>query len=257
MREGKGRHTKRAKTVGRAFAKVPSSVVIASVTMAVLTSAIVTGPITKAFAFSPGSGSFVSGNLLVSTSQWQQNANITAGTTQLPPNCGVAPYTDATCGTAVTGGTYPYVFDNDAIDGSFGVTQPIVIDEITPTGTPVDSVTVPNSLQPGITSSSDQMVTSFSSKSELALNQSTDGSYVTFMGYNAPVGAVDVSNSDTPGDLDPTNSDSTTPTYRAVAQMDQYGNTAFTETNAYSGEQRPGGDPGPRHEHHLHRRECG
>ena len=73
---------------------------IASVTMAVLTSAIVTGPITKAFAFSPGSGSFVSGNLLVSTSQWQQNANITAGTTQLPPNCGVAPYTDATCGIA-------------------------------------------------------------------------------------------------------------------------------------------------------------
>ena len=208
---------------------------IASVSMAVLTSAMVTGPITEAFAFSPGSGSFVSGDLLVSTSQWQQNANITAGATQLPPNCGVAPYTDATCGTAVAGGTYPYVFDNDAVDGSFGVTQPIVIDEITPTGTPVDSVTVPNSTQSGITSSSDQMVTSFSSKSELALNQSTDGSYVTFMGYNAPVGAIDVSNSDTPGDLDYTNSDSANPTYRVVAQMDQYGNTAFTETNAYSG----------------------
>ena len=33
------------------------------------------------------------------------------------------------------------------------------------------------------------MVTSFSSKSELALNLSTDGRYVTFMGYVAPVGA--------------------------------------------------------------------
>jgi len=137
------------------------SVVIASVTMAVVTSVIATGPVNEAFAFSPGSGTFVPGNLLVSTSQWQQNANITAGTTQLPPNCGVAPYVDATCATAVTGGTYPYVFDNDAIDGSFGVAQPIIIDEITPTGTPVDSVTVPNSSQPGITSSSDQMVTSF------------------------------------------------------------------------------------------------
>jgi hypothetical protein len=221
--------------LSRVFAKVPSSVVIASVIMAVLTSVIATGPITKAFAFSPGSGTFVPGDLLVSTSQWQQNANVTAGTTQLPPNCGVAPYTAATCATAVAGGTYPYVFDNDAVDGSFGVAQPIVIDEITPTGTPVDSVTVPNSLQSGITSSSDQMVTSFSSKSELALNQSTDGSYITFMGYNAPVGTLDASNSDTPGDLDHTNSDSATPTYRVVAQMDQYGNPAFTETNAYSG----------------------
>ena len=49
------------------------------------------------------------------------------------------------------------------------------------------------------------MVTSFSSKSEVALNLSTDGRYVTFMGYVAPVGAVDVSNSNTPGVIDPTN----------------------------------------------------
>jgi hypothetical protein len=203
--------------------------------MVVATSAIVTGPVAQAFAFSPGSGSFTPGNLLVSTSQWQHDATLTAGSTQLPPNCGTVPYTAAPCATAVTGGTYPYVFDNDAIDASFGITQPIVIDEITPTGTMVDSVTVPNSLQSGITSSSDQMVTSFSSKSEVALNQSTDGSYVTFMGYNATVDAIDVSNSDTPGDLDYTNADSATPTYRVVAQMDQDGNTAFTETNAYAG----------------------
>ena len=219
----------------RAVAKVPSSVVAGSVAMAVVMSSIAAAPITNASAFSPGSGSFVQGNLLVSTSQWQQIPSITAGATQLPPNCGGTMYTSATCGTAVAGGSYPYVFDNDAVDGSFGVTQPIVIDEITPTGAPVDSVTVPNSSQSGITSSSDQMVTSFSSKSELALNQSTDGGYVTFMGYNAPVGALDVSNSDTPGDLDHTNTDSANPTYRVVAQMDQYGNSAFTETNAYAG----------------------
>ena len=64
--------------LSRAFAKVPGSVVIASVTMAVVTSVIATGPVNEAFAFSPGSGTFVPGNLLVSTSQWQQNANITA-----------------------------------------------------------------------------------------------------------------------------------------------------------------------------------
>ena len=62
------------------------------------------------------------------------------------------------------------------------------------------SLTVPSGDAPG-----DQMVTSFSSKSELALNLSTDGSYVTFMGYHAPIDGIDVSNSNTPGVIDPTN----------------------------------------------------
>ena len=35
----------------------------------------------------------------------------------------------------------------------------------------------------GVTPNSDQMVTSFPSKSEIALNLSTDGNFVTFMGY--------------------------------------------------------------------------
>jgi hypothetical protein len=78
------------------------------------------------------------------------------------------------------------------------------------------------------------MVTSFSSKSELALNLSTDGQFVTFMGYLAPVGAIDVSNSNTPFVIDPTN-----PVpgqdYRVVAQVDARGHFRFTKTNAYSG----------------------
>ena len=45
-------------------------------------------------------------------------------------------------------------------------------------------------------------MTSFSSKSELALNLSTNGRYVTFMGYVAPADALDVSNSNTPGAID-------------------------------------------------------
>ena len=172
---------------------------------------------------------------MVSTSVWTTNANITAGSTELPPNCGVAPYTKATCATAVANGTYPQVFNNDTVDSSFGVSQPIWLDEITPSGTPVSQVEVPNSTMSGVTASSDQMTTSFSSKSELALNDSTDNQYIDFMGYVAPSGAVDVSNSDTPGAIDVTNADSATPTYRGVAQLDQYGNIQFTETNAYSG----------------------
>ena len=178
-------------------------------------------------------GVLTPGNLLVSTSVWTQDASITPGTTQLPPNCGSSA---APCATAVAPGTYPLVFNNDGIDSSFGVTQPIVLDELNPANdSQIASLTVPNSSQSGITSSSDQMVTSFSSKSEIALNQSTDGQYVTFMGYNAPVGAVDVSNSNTPGAVDPTNSAGPDSYYRTVAQLDGNSNFQFTETNAYSG----------------------
>ena len=130
-------------------------------------------------------GVLTSGNLLVSTSVWQQDVAITPGTTQLPPNCGTL--ADNPCKAAVAPGTYPLVFNNDGPDASFGVTQPIVLDELNPTNdSQIASLTVPNSTQSGITSSSDQLVTSFSSKSEIALNQSTDGQAVTFMGYVAP-----------------------------------------------------------------------
>jgi len=86
-----------------------------------------------------------------------------------------------------------------------------------------------------MTTARDQMVTSFSSKSELAMNLSTDGKYVTFMGYDAPVDTTDVSNSSTPGAPDPTNP--VIPSYyRVVAELGQDGHFHFTETNAYSGD---------------------
>ena len=78
------------------------------------------------------------------------------------------------------------------------------------------------------------MVTSFSSKSELALNLSTDGSYLTFMGYLAPIDAIDVSNSNTPGVVDPTNPVGEN-AFRVVAQVNAKGQFSFTKTNAYSG----------------------
>jgi len=131
-------------------------------------------------------------------------------------------------------GLYPFVFNNDLNDGSFGITSRIFLEQITPFGFRFSTLEVPNSLQPSIAPTSDQLVTSFSSKSELALNLSTDGRYVTFMGYVAPVNALDASNSNTPGVIDPTNPVGLN-VNRAVAQVDQFGKFHFTETNAYSG----------------------
>ena len=73
---------------------------------------------------------FRPGNLLVSRSVYDNNpANVVAGTTLLPPNC-VAP----NCVTATTDGSYPYVWNNDAADGSFGITAKIVLDQLKPSG---------------------------------------------------------------------------------------------------------------------------
>jgi hypothetical protein len=136
-----------------------------------------------------------------------------------------------TCGTASVDGTFPTVFNNDATDGSFGITSPIFLDAITTDGNWLATLPVP----------SDQIVTSFSSKSELALNRSTDGKSVTFVGYRGGAGYVtapnlfDVSASNTPGLIDPTNP-SVGQYYRSVAEVDAHGHIRITEGNAYSGD---------------------
>ena len=140
----------------------------------------------------------------------------------------------ATCAGAISDGTYPYVWNNDQVDASFGITSKIFLDQITPAGVQINSLEVPNSSQPGVPPTKDQLVTSFSSKSELALNLSTDGRAITFMGYVAPINAVDVSNSNTPDVADSTNP-VTSQFFRGVAAVDQHGTFRFTKTNAYSG----------------------
>ncbi|HET9051250.1 MAG TPA: hypothetical protein VFO60_06065 [Candidatus Dormibacteraeota bacterium] len=163
-------------------------------------------------------------HILVSKSVFAPDPNIVAGVTQLPPGCGGA---SDPCGTAVTGGDYPAVFNNDTVDKFFGVTSPITLEELNPAGQVIDTIDIPAG--PG------GMVTSFSSKSELSVNLSTGGNAVTFMGYAAPPSATDVSNGSTPGDVDPTDGDGAT-AYRVVGQMDSTGAFQFTETNAYSGD---------------------
>jgi hypothetical protein len=173
-----------------------------------------------------GQGSFLQpGNLLVSGSYYDVNPDVLVpGETALPPGC------TSGCVTATNNAAYPQVFNNALVDGSFGITTPIVLDQITPSGRLVGRLQVPDGLRPG-----DHAVTSFSSKSELALNLSTDGRDVTFMGYVATPGSIDVSNANTPGVVDPTNPVASA-YYRAVVQIDQRGRFSFTETNAYSGD---------------------
>ena len=179
-----------------------------------------------------GSTFFSPGNLVVSRSAYDNNpANVKVGQI-LPPNCQA---TQGGCaGPATNDGTYPTVFNNDLVDGSFGITSKIFLDQYTPAGTLVNSLEINNSRNIGRTLIGDQLVTSFSSKSEIALNLSTDGQYLTFMGYVAPIDDLDVSNSNTNQDVDPTNPVGRS-YYRAVARIDVNGNATFTETNAYSG----------------------
>ncbi|MFZ1085753.1 MAG: hypothetical protein WAN35_12385 [Terracidiphilus sp.] len=175
---------------------------------------------------------FTPGNLVVSRSNYAGTAASVIVGEVLPPNCVPSKPNKVTCGAAALNGTFPQVFNNvnSAVDGSFGITSPIFLDELTPTGALLNTLEVPNSL----TTSGDQLVTSFSSKSEEALHLSLDGSYLTFMDYVAPVNTIDVSNANTPAVIDPTNP---VPNayYRAVATVNAAGQFTFTETNAYSG----------------------
>jgi hypothetical protein len=187
----------------------------------------------SAAAHGHGRPFFFPGNLLVSGSAYQNDPGLlTPGVTQLPPGC-----TSGNCVTATNDGSYPGVFNNALVDGSFGVTSPAFLEQLTPDGRFVNGMFVPI---PGSGHGArdhgghDGLVTSFSSKSELALNLSTSGRYVTFMGYVARPDTLDVSNSNTPGAVDPTNPVPST-FYRVTAQLDQWGHLSFTETNAYSG----------------------
>jgi hypothetical protein len=209
-----------------------------------LASVLSVGPfISKAAAYDDDHDNFKfkNGTLVVSRSVFAGNAaTVTVGQT-LPPGCVAATVTlpllgggattvKVKCAKAVADGTYPTIFNNDGPDGSFGITSPIFLDNITTDGKTLGTVPVPT----------DQIVTSFSSKSELALNRSTDGRSITFLGYRGGPGfptapnLLDISNSNTPGVVDPTNP-VVTQYFRAVAEVDARGHFQFTEGNAYSG----------------------
>ena len=177
---------------------------------------------------------FWPGNLVVSRSVYDSNPNNVQLGAILPPNCTSTTGGCAAASGAPYNGTYPFVWNNDVYDSSFGITSKIYLDQMLPFGFVIGTLEVPNSSMRGVDGTRDQLVTSFSSKSELALHLSTDGQFLTFSGYVAPINQLDVSNSNTPAAVDPTDPVGEN-FYRAEAQVDSFGRFRFTETNAYSG----------------------
>jgi hypothetical protein len=186
---------------------------------------------------------FEPGTLVITRSVYVGTPSLLVpGVTVLPPGCvaltanvpliagGTVPVA-VTCSTPTNDGTFPGVFNNAAADGHFGITSPIFLDNLTTDGQRLDTLPIPT----------DQIVTSFSSKSELALHLSTDGKSITFVGYRGGPGfptaanIFDVSNGNTPGLIDPTNA-AVGQYYRSVGEVDAHGHLMITEGNAYSGD---------------------
>jgi hypothetical protein len=194
----------------------------------------------SAFAVAAVSAQAQAGNLinynslLISTTTYQDVgavAGLVAGSTAMPG------------GTAVSNGDLNTVWNNASVDASFGVTSPITIQDLNasaPTAHVLASETLNTS----------DVVTSFSSKSELGLNitRTTSGNVATLMGY-APggsgypatsAGALDVSNSDTTAYTDTTNP--VTQFYgsnyafnRSVVALSANGTYSVTQSLAYGG----------------------
>jgi hypothetical protein len=197
-----------------------------------------------------------------------QIANPNPATFNVPTLTGGTLAVQVSCGYSSDNGEAPNLKDNHNVwnnantDPNFGVSSPIVLWNLSTDGYLLGSLHVP----------SNEIVTSFSSKSELALNRSMDGKSLTFMAYRGGPGCptltlntttniitqstnvgptsptapnlIDVSASSTPGLCDPTNPavasyvGATNPTayYRSVAEVDARGRIWYTDGDAYSGD---------------------
>ena len=165
---------------------------------------------------------FTPGDLIVSYSVYAGTASTIAVGQALPNSNGAV---------AVANGSYPNVFNNASVDGNFGILSPILLqdvrtpNQITATSTPTFNVTAATGI-----------ATSFPSKSELAINLSSNGQTLTLGGYNAPVNSLDRSNANTPGVMDATNTDTAPATSRSVVSIStSTGAATVTNTNDYSG----------------------
>ncbi len=169
--------------------------------------------------------SFTTGDLVVSSSTYAGTASTVTVGQALPGG-----------GPATNDGSLPGVFLNSAVDGTFGITSPIALTEYDPgTGTVAGILPIPAS----------DLVTSFSSKSELSLNLSPNGRTLSFVGYQAGVNELDISNDNTPAAIDPKNPDTAGSTFRAIAEVNASGGIRVTTTNAFSGDNGRGAILGP------------
>ena len=166
------------------------------------------------------------GDLFITSATYAGNAaTVTIGQT-LPDTNGAV---------AIADGTYPTVFNNDTPDPNFGITAPITLSAsiVLTLGDQAPAIeartrSIDLTKMTGVSSS-------FSSKSEIAVNPSSDGSALTIVGYEAAPNAIDISNSNTPDRIDPTNTDTATPTNRAVITVPFGGTPSVTAIDAYSG----------------------
>jgi hypothetical protein len=169
-------------------------------------------------------------SLVISSSSYDRTqgavASLTVGTRLANTNTATT--------AAIADNTYPNVWNNDSVDGSFGVSSPIRLTDVEPHSGHVRSrIQVPT----------EQVVTSFSSKSELGLHiaRDRDGAHLVFVGYASPgVGALDVSNSDAVAGQDPTNPVSFAfgadhAFQRTIVSMDERGRFSYTPTINYGG----------------------
>lgn len=192
---------------------------------ALLLAAVATG----AFTASAQAGYFTPGNIVVSTTTYAGALN--GNGTPLQPGDALATNVKTgggtvSAGTANTSGANLNVFNNASVDANFGVTSQIFLNQLTTAGSIVSTIAVPTS----------QAVTSFSSKSELGLTLSQNGTVVTFMGYNAPFKSTqDVSNSYTPGVTPVPAGFPVQTNYREILTLDANGYVTSTNTNSYSG----------------------
>ncbi len=176
-----------------------------------------------------GTAHAADGLLYVTTSQYVGTARTVVVGQTLPNSSGV---------TAIADGTFPGVFENDTVDANFGVTSPILLRAYNLSAS-TSGVAVGSLLRTLNVTAATGVATSFSSKSELAVHLSTDGNALTLMGYVAKSNLLDVSNANTPDNIDPTNTDTQTPTYRAVVEIDLTGGRptagGATSVDSYSG----------------------
>ena len=171
-----------------------------------------------------------SGSLIISSSNYE---GWTGPVSSLQVGTPLA-NTDTAATAAISDNNYVTVWNNDTVDASFGVTSPIYLTAVEPdSGRVIGRLQVPTH----------EVVTSFSSKSELALHLSRDkhGRQLIFVGYASPgVGAIDVSNSDAVPGQDPTNPvtfafGSHYDFHRTIVSLDDEGRFSYTPTTNYGG----------------------
>jgi hypothetical protein len=178
---------------------------------------------------------YVGSDLIVSSSTYT-DPGFAAGTALPYSSTFTGSTVNATAGSAfcTTANCSGNVWTNATADANFGLTSSITLSAVNTTSGATDASVNVTALAASLGLN---VATSFSSKSELALNFTPDGSGVTFMAYNtSTLGELDVSNSNSYSGSEAGNTDTQTATARAVIQFNLATNAVQqTISGAYSG----------------------